>query len=80
MQKDLKMSVLPRIIECFDNSNISGDFPVSSCVVFKDGQPLKSKYRHFNIKSVEGPNDFASMEEVVKRRYSRQLAEGLSTT
>ena len=76
MQKDLKMSVLPRMIECFDNSNISGDFPVSSCVVFKDGQPLKSKYRHFNIKSVEGPNDFASMEEVVERRYSRQLVEG----
>ncbi|MCK9211987.1 MAG: excinuclease ABC subunit UvrC [Ignavibacteriaceae bacterium] len=76
MQKDLKLSVLPRIIECFDNSNISGDFPVSSCVVFKDGQPLKSQYRHFNIKSVEGPNDFASMEEVVERRYSRQLAEG----
>lgn len=75
MQKDLKLSVLPRIIECFDNSNISGDFPVSSCVVFKDGQPLKSQYRHFNIKSVEGPNDFASMEEVVGRRYSRQLAE-----
>ena len=75
MQKDLKLSVLPRMIECFDNSNISGDFPVSSCVVFKDGQPLKSQYRHFNIKSVEGPNDFASMEEVVERRYSRQLAE-----
>ena len=76
MQKDLKLSVLPRIIECFDNSNISGDFPVSSCVVFKDGQPFKSQYRHFNIKSVEGPNDFASMEEVVGRRYIRQLAEG----
>lgn len=76
MQKDLRLSVLPRMIECFDNSNISGDFPVSSCVVFKDGQPLKSQYRHFNVKSVEGPNDFASMEEVVERRYSRQLAEG----
>ncbi len=76
MKQDLRLTVLPRRIECFDNSNISGDFPVSSCVVFKDGQPLKSQYRHFNIKSVEGPNDFASMEEVVERRYSRQLAEG----
>jgi excinuclease ABC subunit C len=76
MQKDLKLAVLPHLIECFDNSNISGDFPVSSCVVFKDGQPFKSQYRHFNIKSVEGPNDFASMEEVVERRYTRQLNEG----
>jgi excinuclease ABC subunit C len=76
MQKDLKLNVLPRWIECFDNSNISGDFPVSSCVVFKNGLPLKSQYRHFNVKTVEGPNDFASMEEVVGRRYGRQLAEG----
>jgi excinuclease ABC subunit C len=76
MQKDLKLEKLPHLIECFDNSNISGDFPVSSCVVFKDGLPLKSQYRHFNIKSVEGPNDFASMEEVVERRYTRQLSEG----
>lgn len=76
MQKDLKMTSLPHLIECFDNSNISGDFPVSSCVVFKDGQPYKSQYRHFNIKSVEGPNDFASIEEVVERRYRRQLSEG----
>jgi excinuclease ABC subunit C len=76
MQKDLQLDHLPHIIECFDNSNISGAYPVSSCVVFKDGQPFKSQYRHFNIKSVVGPNDFASMEEVVERRYTRQLSEG----
>jgi excinuclease ABC subunit C len=76
VQKDLRLPTLPKLIECFDNSNISGDFPVSSCVVFKDCQPFKSQYRHFNIKTVEGPNDFASMEEVVERRYSRQLREG----
>ena len=73
---DLNMKVLPHWIECFDNSNIAGDFPVSSCVVFKDGVPFKSQYRHFNIKTVKGPNDFASMEEVVERRYTRQLMEG----
>ena len=76
IQSDLRLKKLPHFIECFDNSNLSGDFPVSSCVVFKDGQPLKSQYRHFNIKTVEGPNDFASMEEVVERRYSRQINEG----
>ena len=76
IKKDLQLDNLPHIIECFDNSNIMGDFPVSSCVVFKDCQPLKSHYRHFNIKSVEGPNDFASMQEVVERRYSRHLSEG----
>jgi excinuclease ABC subunit C len=76
MKKDLHLEEYPHLIECFDNSNIGGDFPVSSCVVFKDCEPLKSQYRHFNIKSVEGPNDFASMEEVVERRYSRQLREG----
>lgn len=75
IQKDLRLRTLPHLIECFDNSNISGDFPVSSCVVFRDGQPFKSHYRHFNIKSVFGPNDFASMEEVVERRYTRQLRE-----
>jgi len=75
MQKDLGLDRLPHLIECFDNSNIMGDFPVSSCVVFKDGVPYKSQYRHFNIKTVIGPNDFASMEEVVERRYSRQLSE-----
>lgn len=76
IQSDLQLKDLPHIIECFDNSNILGDFPVSSCVVFKDGHPFKSQYRHFNIKTVEGPNDFASMEEVIERRYSRQLNEG----
>src|SRR5665647_624224 len=76
MKKDLHLDHLPHLIECFDNSNISGDFPVSSCVVFKDCLPFKSQYRHFNIKSVEGPNDFASMEEVVERRYLRQINEG----
>ncbi len=76
VRKDLNLENLPHLIECFDNSNISGDFPVASCVVFKDCLPLKSHFRHFNIKTVEGPNDFASMEEVVERRYLRQLAEG----
>jgi excinuclease ABC subunit C len=76
IQKDLRLNRLPHLIECFDNSNIGGEYPVSSCVVFKDGLPNKSQYRHFNIKSVEGPNDFASMEEVVERRYTRQLTEG----
>ncbi|MGV3695967.1 excinuclease ABC subunit UvrC [Flavobacterium sp.] len=76
MQKDLRLSVEPRHIECFDNSNIQGTNPVSACVVFKDGKPSKKDYRHFNIKTVEGPNDFASMEEVVYRRYKRLLDEG----
>jgi excinuclease ABC subunit C len=75
MQKDLRLSVEPRHIECFDNSNIQGAHPVSACVVFKDGKPSKKDYRHFNIKTVEGPNDFASMEEVVYRRYKRLLDE-----
>lgn len=75
MQKDLRMPVEPRHIECFDNSNIQGTNPVSACVVFKDGKPSKKDYRHFNIKTVEGPNDFASMEEVVYRRYKRLLDE-----
>nr|WP_294934147.1 excinuclease ABC subunit UvrC [uncultured Flavobacterium sp.] len=75
MQKDLRLSVEPRHIECFDNSNIQGTNPVAACVVFKDGKPSKKEYRHFNIKSVEGPNDFASMEEVVYRRYKRLLEE-----
>ncbi|MFN8274582.1 MAG: excinuclease ABC subunit UvrC [Flavobacteriaceae bacterium] len=78
MQKDLRLSVEPRHIECFDNSNIQGTNPVSACVVFKDGKPSKKDYRHFNIKTVEGPNDFASMEEVVYRRYKRMLDEGQS--
>ncbi len=75
MQKDLRLQVEPRHIECFDNSNIQGTNPVSACVVFKDGKPSKKDYRHFNIKTVEGPNDFASMEEVVYRRYKRLLDE-----
>ncbi len=75
MQKDLRLLVEPRHIECFDNSNIQGTNPVAACVVFKDGKPSKKDYRHFNIKTVEGPNDFASMEEVVYRRYKRMLEE-----
>lgn len=75
MQKDLRLSEEPRHIECFDNSNIQGTNPVSACVVFKDGKPSKKDYRHFNIKTVVGPDDFASMEEVVFRRYKRMLDE-----
>ncbi|MGG7036854.1 MAG: excinuclease ABC subunit UvrC [Flavobacterium sp.] len=75
MKKDLRLSAEPRHIECFDNSNIQGTNPVSACVVFKDGKPSKKDYRHFNIKTVEGPNDFASMEEVIFRRYKRLLDE-----
>lgn len=75
MQKDLRLTVEPRHIECFDNSNIQGTNPVAACVVFKDGKPSKNDYRHFNIKTVEGPNDFASMQEVVYRRYKRMLDE-----
>lgn len=73
MQKDLRMQELPVRIECFDNSNIQGAYPVSAMVVFENAKPLKKDYRHFNIKTVEGPNDFASMEEVVYRRYKRIL-------
>jgi excinuclease ABC subunit C len=75
MQKDLRLSEEPRHIECFDNSNIQGSNPVAACVVFKDGKPSKKEYRHYNIKTVEGPDDFASMEEVVFRRYKRLLNE-----
>lgn len=75
MKKDLRLTEEPRHIECFDNSNIQGTHPVAACVVFKDGKPSKKDYRHFNIKTVEGPNDFASMEEVVFRRYKRLLDE-----
>ena len=75
MQKDLRMKEWPRHIECFDNSNIQGTNPVAACVVFKDGKPSKKEYRHYNIKTVEGPDDFASMEEVVYRRYKRLLSE-----
>ncbi len=76
MKEDLRLSKEPRHIECFDNSNIQGTNPVAACVVFKDGKPSKKDYRKFNIKTVEGPNDFASMEEVVFRRYRRLLNEG----
>ena len=76
MQKDLRLSEEPRHIECFDNSNIQGTHPVAACVVFKDGKPTKKEYRHYNIKTVEGPDDYASMEEVVFRRYKRLLSEG----
>ncbi len=75
MKSDLRLSEEPTHIECFDNSNIQGTNPVAACVVFKNGKPSKKDYRHFNIKTVEGPDDFASMEEVVYRRYKRLLAE-----
>jgi len=78
MKKDLRLSEEPRHIECFDNSNIQGSNPVAACVVFRDGKPAKKEYRHFNIKTVEGPDDFASMEEVVYRRYRRMMEEGAS--
>ncbi|MEZ4825994.1 MAG: excinuclease ABC subunit UvrC [Bacteroidia bacterium] len=75
LQKELRMENLPDHIECFDNSNFQGSSPVASVVVFKEGKPAKKDYRHFNIKTVEGPNDFASMEEIVTRRYKRLLDE-----
>lgn len=76
MKADFRLSELPRHIECFDNSNIQGTNPVASCVVFRDGKPSKKDYRHFNIKTVEGPDDFASMKEVLTRRYTRLVNEG----
>ncbi len=76
MKQDLRLSELPRHIECFDNSNTQGTDPVSACVVFKDAKPSKKDYRHFNIRTVEGPDDFASMEEAVERRYARLVTEG----
>lgn len=75
MKKDLRLSVLPRHIECFDNSNFQGAYPVAAMSVFREGKPSKKDYRHFNIKTVEGPDDFASMEEVIYRRYKRMLDE-----
>lgn len=78
LKKDLQMDVMPLHIECFDNSNLQGTNPVSSCVVFKNAKPSNKDYRHFNVKTVEGPNDFASMEEVVYRRYKRLIDEGKS--
>lgn len=76
LQEDLQLNELPSHIECFDNSNIQGSNPVAACVVFKNAKPSKKDYRHFNIRSVIGPNDFASMEEVVYRRYKRLVDEG----
>ena len=76
IQKDLHLPELPRHIECFDNSNISGAHPVAACVVFRNAKLSKKEYRHFNIKTVEGPDDYASMREVLTRRYSRLLSEG----
>lgn len=75
MKKDIRLSEEPRHIECFDNSNIQGSYPVAACVVFRNGKSSKKEYRHFNIKTVDGPDDFASMEEVVFRRYKRLLEE-----
>ena len=76
MQRDFRLSELPRHVECFDNSNIQGTNPVASCVVFRNAKPSKRDYRHFNIKTVEGPDDFASMKEVLTRRYTRLMEEG----
>ncbi len=76
MRLALHMETQPRHIECFDNSNLQGTNPVAACVVFRDGKPSKKDYRHYNVKTVEGPDDFATMREIVHRRYSRLLAEG----
>ena len=76
MKADFRLNELPRHIECFDNSNIQGSNPVASCVVFRNGKPCKRDYRHFNIKTVVGPDDFASMREVLTRRYTRLMEEG----
>ena len=75
MKKDLRMKVLPKHIECFDNSNLQGDYPVAAMVCFKNARPEKKEYRHFNIRTVKGPDDFASMEEIIERRYKRLLDE-----
>lgn len=76
MRRELRLAKEPRHIECFDNSNLQGTNPVASCVVFRDGKPARKEYRHFNIKTVVGADDFASMREILTRRYSRLLAEG----
>ena len=76
MRRQLHLERAPRHIECFDNSNLQGTNPVASCVVFRDGKPSRSEYRKFNIKTVVGADDFASMREIVRRRYARLLAEG----
>ncbi|HUR30141.1 MAG TPA: excinuclease ABC subunit UvrC, partial [Saprospiraceae bacterium] len=75
LQQDLRMKTLPEHIECFDNSNIQGSNPVAACVVFRNAKPAKRDYRHFHVKTVEGPDDFASMREIVERRYKRMLDE-----
>jgi excinuclease ABC subunit C len=75
LKQDLRLKEVPRRIECFDNSNFQGSFPVAACIVFINGKPAKREYRHFNVKTVEGPDDFASMEEIVSRRYKRLLEE-----
>jgi excinuclease ABC subunit C len=77
MRRDLRLETQPRHIECFDNSNFQGSEAVSACVVFKNGKPAKSEYRHFNVRTVEGPDDFATMKEVVLRRYKRLVEEEL---
>ena len=76
MRKELGLDRAPRHIECFDNSNLQGSYPVASCVVFRNGKPSKKEYRHFNIKTVDGIDDYASMQEVVRRRYTRLSNEG----
>ena len=76
MRRELRLDRQPRHIECFDNSNLQGTLPVASCVVFRDGKPSRKEYRHFNIKTVEGADDYASMREIVYRRYRRLLDEG----
>ena len=76
LQRELRLPEPPRHIECFDNSNLQGTNPVASCVVFRDGKPSRKEYRHFNVKTVVGPDDFASMREIVGRRYRRLLDEG----
>jgi excinuclease ABC subunit C len=78
MKNDLKLKTTPRHIECFDNSNIQGSSPVAACVVFINGKPAKKEYRQYNIKTVKGPDDYASMEEVVLRRYRRMIKEKMS--
>jgi len=77
MKADLRLTEYPVHIECFDNSNFHGTYPVSACVVFKDGKPAKNEYRHFNVNTVVGSNDFATMKEAITRRYRRMLAEQL---
>ena len=75
LQQNLQLAELPVHIECFDNSNFQGSYPVSAMVCFKNGEPSKNDYRHFNVKTVQGINDFATMKEIVYRRYKRVLEE-----